>query len=336
MDKKRRDNTPNKKNISQVACKRFWLSKVEPVEKQKTCGVLYKKYQFLPTCGKGSFELYQFDGLFVSIADVCLYEDVKVSGCCEDEILELSFLMEGEQIVNLENFEKDLIYESQEHYLLYLYNNSGTIRYLKEKNFKEIKVQMHAEFIEKHHLNEEFEIQKKIATKIEISNIFEPIEAKTQEILAEIVADKKQGLLKRLFLESKVLELLALYLERNKKNSTKQTNQSPKLLKKMYEIQGIINSDFTEQFSIQELSRKVGLNDFVVKKEFKRVFGLTIFEYTSNQRMLKAKELLTHSTLPIYEISESVGYKNSTHFTAAFKKQEGTTPKKFRKAITDK
>ena len=49
-------------------------------------------------------------------------------------------------------------------------------------------------------------------------------------------------------------------------------------------------------------------------------------------RELKAKKLLEYSQKPIYEISEIVGYKNATHFTAAFKKQEGTTPKKFRMA----
>ena len=82
--------------------------------------------------------------------------------------------------------------------------------------------------------------------------------------------------------------------------------------------------------SIKELSKKIGVNEFVLKKEFKRVFDKTIFEYATEIRMNKAKELLTQSKKPIYEISEIIGYKNPTHFTAAFKKIEGTTPKKYR------
>lgn len=40
-----------------------------------------------------------------------------------------------------------------------------------------------------------------------------------------------------------------------------------------------------------------------------------------------------NTDLPIYEIAEQIGYKNATHFSAAFKRQEGTTPKKFKTNI---
>ena len=103
------------------------------------------------------------------------------------------------------------------------------------------------------------------------------------------------------------------------------------LVKKVYQVQAIIGADLTVQYSIHQLARQVGMNDFILKKEFKRVFGKTIFEYTIHERMKKAKKLLIHTKKPIYEISELVGYKNSTHFTAAFKKMNKLTPKKFRK-----
>jgi len=49
----------------------------------------------------------------------------------------------------------------------------------------------------------------------------------------------------------------------------------------------------------------------------------------------KAKNLLKNLQLPIYQIAEDVGYKNATHFSAAFKKQFGHTPKYFRSAIAN-
>ena len=123
---------------------------------------------------------------------------------------------------------------------------------------------------------------------------------------------------------------LSLKEETHKPTFTTQNNKS---LKKLYEIQHLIASNLTKQFSIQELSTHVGINDFELKKEFKRVFDKTIFEYSTELRMNKAKELLLHTKKPIYEISEIIGYKNPTHFTAAFKKIEGVTPKKFRDKI---
>ncbi len=332
MDKKRRDYETSEKLTSKQECKHFWASIMTPLSSCETCGLQHRKYEFLSTYGTGSFEFFSFDGLYVGITDVSLKKNINLSGIRAYETFELSFLMEGEQIITLDAQDEDLIYESQECYLLYISNNSGHVRYLKNKPFKEIKVRMDKNFIEKHRLDEVYELHKKHELHGVRKKISEPISAKTQEILTELLSDKRQGLLKRLFLESKVLELLSLQLDTNKRAKSDFLNKDPKSIKKIYEIQSIINSDLTEQFSIQQLSRKVGVNDFVVKKEFKRIFGETIFEYALTQRMTKAKQLLKHSKKPIYEISELVGYKNATHFTAAFKKVEGITPKKYRNA----
>ena len=121
-------------------------------------------------------------------------------------------------------------------------------------------------------------------------------------------------------------------LDSQSTNKSEIANSVDNVVKKLYQTQHLISSDLSIQYSIQQLARQTGLNDFTLKKEFKRVFGKTIFEYASELRMEKAKQLLLHSKKPIYEISELIGYKNSTHFTAAFKKNEGITPKKYRDA----
>ena len=49
--------------------------------------------------------------------------------------------------------------------------------------------------------------------------------------------------------------------------------------------------------------------------------------------MKKAKELLKMTQLPIYEIAEEVGYKNATHFSAAFKRSYKESPKEYRNKL---
>ncbi|MEW7290261.1 AraC family transcriptional regulator [Aquimarina sp. 2304DJ70-9] len=333
MDKKRRDYVASKKLTSKQDCKHFWSSIMTPIKTHEVCGILHKKFQFLNTYGNGNFEFYSFDGLYIGITDVSLKSDLNLSGIRAYETLELSFLIEGEQIISLKEQNEEFIYESQECYLLYLSNNSGNIRFHKNKPFKEVKIRMNQDFIKRHKLQEAYKFHENYTLQ-QGKKISKPICVKTQEILTELLSDQRQGLLKRLFLESKVLELLSLQLDTNQKPELDFSNKDPKSIKKIYQIQTIINSDLTEQFSIQQLARKVGLNDFIVKKEFKRIFGETIFEYALNQRMSKARKLLKHSRKPIYEISELVGYKNATHFTAAFKKTAGITPKKYRNAST--
>ncbi|AXT62695.1 AraC family transcriptional regulator [Aquimarina sp. AD10] len=337
MDKKRRKKTSLKtetKNLKNK-CSLYAISQL--LTTQEECGLISKKFKFLDTYGVGYFEYHQFDGLHISLFDAILKKDFVIHGYLSKQFLELSFLIEGEQIISIDNNTNDIIYESQECYLIYVPEVSGSIAYHKRKRLKEIKIRMDTTFIQRHRLNESYNILERFALKNLQNGFTMPLCTKTQEILTQILLDQRKGLLKRLFLESKTLELIALKLDSKKVSNPKVSIQTDHLVKKLYQTQFLISSDLSIQYSIPLLARKIGLNDFVLKKEFKRVFGQTIFEYATEQRMNKAKELLHHSSKPIYEISEHVGYKNSTHFTAAFKKIAGITPKKYRdKGISEK
>ncbi len=326
MDKKRREKTlietkTKIKNLHSIS---------EQTKIIEQCGIVSKKFRFLEEFAAGFMEIHHFGGLSISLFDIAFKKDLFIEGNLNQSFLELSFLIEGEQIIKIEGIEHDLIYESQECYLLYLSKIQGSVSYHKRKRLKEIKIRMSRDFIKRHRLDEEHDILEKYSLIRLRERFLKPICPKTQEILSEILTDKRKGLLKRLFLESKTLELIALKLENSSHTKQAVITSADNMVKKLYQAQHLITSDLSIQFSIQQLSRQIGLNDFVLKKEFKNLFGKTIFEYASELRMSKAKQLLQHSQKPIYEISELVGYKNSTHFTAAFKKNEGITPKKYR------
>ncbi len=330
MDKKRRKKTSLKDDTQNTKKIETLFSILELTTTKEQCGILSKKFKFLKEFGVGSFEYNRFDGLHISIFDVLLKEDLILDGYLHKDFLELSFLIEGEQIIKIEGINNDLVYESQECYLLYLSKIQGSISYHKRKRLKEVKIRMSMDFIKRHRLDEEHNILEKYSLAKLHDNVLKPLCPITQDILSQILTDQRKGLLKRLFLESKTLELIALKLENSSQPKAIIPTPVDNLIKKLYQTQHFIASDLSVQHSIQQISRQIGINDFVLKKEFKRLFGKTIFEYATELRMNKAKQLLHHSKKPIYEISELVGYKNSTHFTAAFKKIEGITPKKYR------
>lgn len=332
MDKKRR----KKKTSENANYKKKWLAAMTLTSTYVVCGITYKKFEFLDNYGQGNFEYYSFDGLYLGITDVQLIRDFKLTDSNHNRSLELSFLIEGEQIINVEGIPKDIIYESQESYLVNVSELQTCITYHKNKRLKEVRIRISPDFIKRHHIDDSYNILESYSISKIQGHYLKPLCVKTQEILSEILGDTRTGLLKRLFLESKTLELIALQLD--SKSSTKSTNltQTDNLVKKIYKVQHIIASDLSVQYSIQELAREVGLNDFMLKKEYKRVFNQTVFEYASSKRMEKAKQLLQHTTKPIYEISELVGYKNATHFSAAFKKLEKMTPKKYRESLLSK
>ncbi len=63
---------------------------------------------------------------------------------------------------------------------------------------------------------------------------------------------------------------------------------------------------------------------------FKDLTGETPFIYITQWRLVKAKELLEDSDLPVGQISDRVGYQSEAAFNRVFKRQNSLTPLKFR------
>ncbi|MEM9215819.1 MAG: AraC family transcriptional regulator [Cyanobacteria bacterium P01_F01_bin.150] len=142
-----------------------------------------------------------------------------------------------------------------------------------------------------------------------------------------------QGLTKRLYLESKLLELLALSL-----HEVREDNRSliiDKILKPedvecVYHARDILLQNLENPPSLVRLSRLVGINDYKLKIGFRQVFGTTVFGYLYHRRMERAQELLISRNLSITAISASVGYANLSAFSTAFKRKFGVTPNAYR------
>jgi AraC family transcriptional activator of pyochelin receptor len=64
---------------------------------------------------------------------------------------------------------------------------------------------------------------------------------------------------------------------------------------------------------------------------FKEFYGTPVFTFLLNYKLDYSKKLLEDNNLNVSEIAILIGYSNSSHFIAAFKKRFGVTPKQFTK-----
>ena len=138
-----------------------------------------------------------------------------------------------------------------------------------------------------------------------------------------------QGLTKRLFLESKAMELIALQLEQSVfGNNGARMLQAlrPADIERIHEAKDIIVRNVKQPPSLMGLARQVGLNDFKLKKGFRQVFGKTVFGYLHEHRMEQSRQFLEEGKMNVKEVSYAVGYMNSHSFSDAFKKQFGVRP----------
>ncbi|MFC3362230.1 helix-turn-helix domain-containing protein [Pedobacter fastidiosus] len=143
-------------------------------------------------------------------------------------------------------------------------------------------------------------------------------------ILHSLINHQYEGRIKRLFIESKIFELVIQFI--NKKESRAIISLKADDIKKILLAKKLIEDDLQSPSSLIELSRKVGINDYKLKKGFKEITGNTVFGYLYKLRMDKAHQLLSIEKKTVGEVSFLVGYKNAQHFIVAFKKQYNILP----------
>lgn len=146
-----------------------------------------------------------------------------------------------------------------------------------------------------------------------------------QFVISSICQNPFKGYMKKSYLEAKVIELFLLQAEShsNIQDGTLRKDD----IEKIMAAKDYLDKNYNKKIRIIDLARTIGTNQQTLKKEFKELFGMTIWEYYNDLRMEMAKDLLIHQEKSIAEVADKIGYKNPQHFTFAFKKKYGILPK---------
>jgi AraC-like DNA-binding protein len=64
-----------------------------------------------------------------------------------------------------------------------------------------------------------------------------------------------------------------------------------------------------------------------LKRAYKMVFGIPVYEYARNERLRRARALLADGELSVGEVAVRVGYQSLSWFSLAFKRQFGILPR---------
>jgi len=106
--------------------------------------------------------------------------------------------------------------------------------------------------------------------------------------------------------------------------------EASRLPEYIVDVRSFINAHYTEQITLDVLSKTLSINKFYIQKLFKRYMGLSPNEYLIQTRLTRAKQLLRTTKLSVSQISMDVGISNIGHFISLFKQHEGITPGGYR------
>lgn len=153
-----------------------------------------------------------------------------------------------------------------------------------------------------------------------------------ERVLQQILLCPYEGLVKRMYLDGKVMELMALLLEEElevQQGNIYVCTLKPEELERIHYARHLLLQQLAQPPSIEELARQVELNEYILRKGFQQVFGKTVFSYLHEYRLKQARELITVGEMKISEIANQVGFASRSYFASAFRKKFGLSPKAY-------
>jgi len=254
----------------------------------------------------------------------------------DEESVEMHFTLLGDSNTSITKMVDTYSMSTNTHNIFYCNDIKGKVDfYSKQMNVFEINLR--PSFFAQYLPNDEiFKKFKKIIQDKEIGFLNKsdyPITPQMHSIIQEIINCSWGNEYRQLFLDSKVLELLLLQMHQIStfSISTVYRKTSKTIIDKMHDVRDIILEQLNNPLNLSDLAREVNTNKGTLKKEFKNVFGTTVFGYIRDLKMEEAKKMLLCQQLSINEVSDNIGYKNPQHFSTAFKRKFGVSPSVYKK-----
>lgn len=101
----------------------------------------------------------------------------------------------------------------------------------------------------------------------------------------------------------------------------------PETIAQIYHARDILHQRLNNPPSMMELAQLADLSSRKLQRGFRELFGTTVFGYLHHHRMEQAQILLRYRDMQVSEVAHAVGYSHLGHFTEAFKRKFGITPK---------
>jgi AraC-like DNA-binding protein len=300
--------------------------------------------RIIPTFGKaeGYREIINLTkGFQVVLGDITCKEEAFIT-MKSDPTLKMHFRLEGSSGLELNYKEESEISHHTMSVMLQSANIDKQEHYLSGQHERSVTLICEPEFLKQHYSSLTDDLSEKLALYINDAKVNEygqKLMMRTDMVTAanSILQTELDGILRKSYIFAKSIELVVLSLqslmdsEANLDNPEKGLKQRD--IERIHKAREILESNFIEPPTINELARKIGINEAKLMHTFKQVLGQTIFDYTQNLRMDKAKLLLETTDRSITEIAFDVGYDYSSNFTTAFKRRFGITPSLTRDAF---
>lgn len=94
-----------------------------------------------------------------------------------------------------------------------------------------------------------------------------------------------------------------------------------------------INADYASQLTLVDVAEELNVRPDYMSKVFRRNVGYSFSEYLMKIRLNRACHLLRTTKMKVSEVGFESGFTNTSNFNRLFVRQNGVTPREFRKTV---
>ena len=133
-------------------------------------------------------------------------------------------------------------------------------------------------------------------------------------------------------LRSKTLEFMMYLIKNHIQNEGEEYNKKGKLFETAVNY---INMNFSKSITLEEIAKKCYVNKSHLSREFKKVSGMTVFEYINSLRCMEAN-LRIKGGAGIGAAAFECGFENMSYFARIYKKIIGELPSETKRKLKNK
>lgn len=296
-------------------------------------------YDIKPEYGRGTIQIFKLLGnLMLLVYDFVFSHDVITAFDLSEEYFEIEYCMDGCMYIEEENaggtcFSPNYLSLSLSH------DMKGTVKRCGGQKYQGVSITAGRDSLSAYFGSTGISMWNDTVERLEES-------LRSQYYLGQYASPEIAAIFRQiyncrlpvrsrtLFYESKVMEALSLIVSHEvaKQENYRLISLSQYELQRIREIPQMLLDQPFELPSLLTLSRHLGLNPKKLAKGFKLVYGDTVFSYYRKLSLKCAASLLLETDSSVNEIAYDSGYSSPSNFCAAFKKQYGLTPLKYREA----
>ncbi|TDA45756.1 helix-turn-helix transcriptional regulator [Burkholderia pyrrocinia] len=137
-----------------------------------------------------------------------------------------------------------------------------------------------------------------------------------------------QPMLQAIYLESRVLELLAEAFTPLETGAAQTADAAlgSSDYRRMAELRAFLASDAAQELSLDDIARHAGMSANAMQRRFRAAYGTTVFDFVREHHLQRARLALERDAVSVKQAAALAGYTSAANFATAYKRRFGVTP----------